>query len=152
MLDGYIGCGKVVHMSSPKRQPREVHHIESTVNIIGKRIQELRNEKGYSLMQLATKVGLGKSTMAGYEGGYRFPAIDKLETIGRVLGTSTDYLLGLTDSKSPKDIKQYLSGTDLVYDGEPLSTEQIETLNKFLETFILPKREQARAEIKKEIK
>lgn len=122
---------------SNKRQPRTVHDVESKVNIIGERIAELRYANGYSLMKLATKVGLGKSTLAGYEGGYRFPAIDKLETIAKVLETSTDYLLGLTDNKKPKDIKTYLNGTDLVYDGEPLTIEQIETLNKFLETFVL---------------
>jgi transcriptional regulator with XRE-family HTH domain len=128
-------------MSSPKRQPRTVEHIECNITIIGERIKELRNEYRYSLSTLAKLVGLGKSTLAGYEGGYRFPSIDKLDTLAKVLETSTDYLLGLTNNRKPKDIKQYLNGTDLVYDGEPLTAEQIETLNKFLESFVLVRRE-----------
>lgn len=123
-------------MSPGKKQPREIHK-GSRVLIIGERIRELRMEKGYSLTQLGMKVNLGKSTLAGYEQGHRFPAIDKLDIIAKVLNTSTDYLLGLTDNKKPKDIRDILENNDeLFYNGNLLSTDQIEILNQFLKSFI----------------
>lgn len=117
------------------RKPRETHK-DSKVTIIGQRIRELRTERNYSLTRLGMKVGLNKSTLAGYEQGHRFPSIDKLDVIARMLNTSTDYLLGLTESKKPKDIKDYLQNSELYYDGNPLTTEQIEALNSFLKSFI----------------
>ena len=137
-----------------KRVPRETHLNNTRINLIGQRISELRNERGYSLLQLGMKLKVSKSAISGWEQGHRFPAIDKLDLIAETLHTSTDYLLGVTDNKKPKDIKTYLNTNNLVYDEEPLTTEQIETLNQFLSTFIIKNRNNNNDDnnIKKEVK
>ena len=64
---------------------------------IGNRIRQLRNEKSLSQNKLARKVGINGSTIALYETGDRFPSLPVLVELSRVLGVSTDYLLGVSD-------------------------------------------------------
>lgn len=120
---------------------------------ISQRIKEMRSLTKITQNELAKKVGVNKSTIAGYEMGHRYPSIEKLESIAKALHTSTDYLLGLTNIKhrDDKDIKEWLKDGNLHYDGEPLTTGQIESLNMFLKNFILKDREDKREYISKEI-
>lgn len=70
-------------------------------SITRKRIVELRNEKGVTQDKMAKDINFKRSDIAHYESDRTVP-IDKLYKIANYFGTSTDYLLGLTDSKSPK--------------------------------------------------
>lgn len=46
---------------------------------IGKRIKEVRNNKNISQVDLAKQIGVAKSTLAGYESGYRAPNYEILK-------------------------------------------------------------------------
>ena len=70
-------------------------------SITRERITNLRNEKGVTQGKMAKDIGLKRSDIAHYETDRTVP-IDKLYVIAKYFGTSADYLLGLTDSKSPK--------------------------------------------------
>lgn len=63
--------------------------------LFGERLQKLRSEKGLSQAQLSKRLGVSASQIANYEMGRRFPSIQVLIDISRVLGVSTDYLLGI---------------------------------------------------------
>ncbi|MCI5523638.1 MAG: helix-turn-helix transcriptional regulator [Spirochaetales bacterium] len=60
-----------------------------------KRIHELRDSKNLSQEALAEKVGVSKSGVAMWETRGVVPRKETLEKICNVLGTTTDYLLGI---------------------------------------------------------
>src|SRR3954469_19438383 len=61
---------------------------------LGEKLKRLRNNKGYSLDQLATLSGASKSYLWELENrDERRPSAEKLIDIARVLDTTTDYLV-----------------------------------------------------------
>lgn len=62
-------------------------------------LKNLRAEKGLSQAQLAKRLGLSASIVAHYELGSRFPSLETLTDISRVMGVTTDFLLGLDDKR-----------------------------------------------------
>src|SRR5690606_23263991 len=64
---------------------------------IGDRLAQLRKEKGYSMQEMANKLGIAKSTYAGYESNYREPSLDMVKKMSRIFDVSVDYLLGITN-------------------------------------------------------
>lgn len=62
-------------------------------NDIGKRIAELRRERGYNQEQLAEMSLLNRVTLARYETGVIEPGALALARIADALGVSTDELL-----------------------------------------------------------
>ncbi|MDA7025230.1 helix-turn-helix transcriptional regulator [Bacillus sp. CLL-7-23] len=67
------------------------------------RLTTLRKNKNWSLQYTADRLGIAKSTYAGYESGYRRPSLEALSDIADLFATSTDYLLSRVDD--PKAIK-----------------------------------------------
>lgn len=62
--------------------------------MIGKRVKELRIEKGLSQQELGTAIGVTKVSICGYENGTRLPNLEKLVKLADALETTTDFLLG----------------------------------------------------------
>jgi len=58
------------------------------------RLSVLRKERKWSLQETADKLGIAKSTYAGYESGYREPSLHSLLQIAGLFDTTVDYLLG----------------------------------------------------------
>lgn len=69
---------------------------------IGKRIKELREEKGLKQDYLAEKARINRPNISKYETGAIAVPLDVLKKISKILDTSTDYLLGLTECKTLK--------------------------------------------------
>ena len=57
---------------------------------IGKQIRKLRKRNNWTLHQLAAKVGVGHSSIANYEKGYRSPKHDTLVLLADTFGISID--------------------------------------------------------------
>ena len=73
--------------------------------LFGERLQKLRREKGLSQAQLSARLGVSASQIANYEMERRLPSIQALMDTSRVLGVSTDYLLGLnSDAQEQVDV------------------------------------------------
>jgi transcriptional regulator with XRE-family HTH domain len=114
--------------------------------LFGKRLREMRKKRGMRLQEMADKLGVAKSTYAGYESGYRQPDLQVLAQTAEILKTSADYLLGLTDNPYPKEptrnLKELLKENDLHWDGVPLTDEELKPLCDILELIVrhrLPK-------------
>ncbi len=69
----------------------------------GKRIRELRNEKGLTLKELGNFLNLGESTMSMYENGKRNPDYNTLIKLADFFGVTIDFLLGRTDARTAPD-------------------------------------------------
>lgn len=118
--------------------------------MIGKRLKYLRKKKGYTLQTVSEKIGVARSTYAGYEADYRQPPLDVLHDLSKVLDTSTDYLLGLTDNPYPKEptknVKELLQELELHYDGVPLSDEELKPLRDIMEIIVRDRLQQSKKE------
>lgn len=69
----------------------------SSMTITSIRLQELRKARGYSQQDVASLIGVGRTTYLKYENGDNRPT-RKLNELARLFNVSTDYLLGLTDT------------------------------------------------------
>lgn len=63
---------------------------------IGERIKYLREAKGLTQKDVATKLGLESAAISKYELNLREPNIEALKKLSEIFEVSTDFLLGLT--------------------------------------------------------
>ncbi|MCO7128197.1 helix-turn-helix domain-containing protein [Sporolactobacillus shoreicorticis] len=70
-------------------------------NIIGKRLTQLREERGWTKTYTAEKLGIKTmSTYANWEYGIRTPDSEMLTKIADLFDISTDFLLGRTNVRN----------------------------------------------------
>ncbi|RKN85888.1 helix-turn-helix domain-containing protein [Paenibacillus ginsengarvi] len=69
--------------------------------MIGETIMQLRKQMRLSQQAVALRLGIAKSTYAGYESGYREPSVDTLRQLADLFGVSVDRLLG-QDMPAPR--------------------------------------------------
>lgn len=62
--------------------------------MFGKRLKQLRENKGLNQEDLATALSLSPSTIGMYEQGRREPDHEKLKVIAEYFDVTTDYLIG----------------------------------------------------------
>ncbi len=84
----------------------------------GKRLTELRQLKKLSQVEVASSLGIAKSTYHGYENNKREPDIQKIRAICKLLDVSSDELLELKDiqvhhTDEELDILKKLSALDV---------------------------------------
>ena len=63
-------------------------------NVLGERIRQLREVKGWQQDELALKMDLSRETLSGIENGQRQVKAEELGRFADVLGVSSDQLLG----------------------------------------------------------
>jgi transcriptional regulator with XRE-family HTH domain len=87
---------------------------KSALELIGERVQRKRREMGLTQEQFADKYGYPRTTLAKLEAGLRDFKSTEILLLSEQLGVSCDYLLGLTDVKTPDtDIKHICEMTGL---------------------------------------
>ena len=65
--------------------------------ILGKRLKELRLEKGLTQKQLSKELNINSVTYLHYEKSQREPSLSLLADMAKYYNVSVDYLLGLED-------------------------------------------------------
>jgi transcriptional regulator with XRE-family HTH domain len=71
--------------------------------VFGKRLSQLRKEKGLTQEELAKALNMTRSSLSLYEIGKRDPDTDTLRKFADYFNVSVDYLLGQTDIRNPAD-------------------------------------------------
>ena len=66
---------------------------------MGKRIKELRIEKGWTGIKMSTKIGVDKSYYSKIEKGKHEIKLEKLYEIADIFNVSLDYLTARTNKK-----------------------------------------------------
>lgn len=89
--------------------------------LLGSKIKELRKKSKLTQTELASKVGVTKSTIAAYENNSRQPSYDVLIKMADVFKVSTDFLL--------------LDKTNLLVEVEGLDAHQLEFVNILITYF-----------------
>ncbi len=71
------------------------------------RLKELRLERGFTQIKMQHLTGIDQSDYSKIESGKRYYTFEQCKRIAIALGTSMDYLAGLTDEKKayPKAYK-----------------------------------------------
>ena len=67
---------------------------------MGEKLKSLRIEKNLTQKQVADRIGLAISAVSSYESGTRYPSYDVLIKLARIFHVSTDYLLGITNTRN----------------------------------------------------
>lgn len=81
---------------------------------LGERIRELRTVAGHTQDDLAVLLDKHRQVVSYYENGTRTPNLNELITIAKEYNTTTDYLLGLSDTATnDTDIKAICDYTGL---------------------------------------
>lgn len=65
------------------------------------RLYELRRARNITQQRLAIDLGVDQASISSYECGKHLPTIEILLKLAEYFGVSTDYLLGLSDTKTP---------------------------------------------------
>lgn len=63
------------------------------------RLNQLMEEKQISQIELSKKIGVASGSISNYSNGTRLISVDILPKLAKALGTSTDYLLGVSNVK-----------------------------------------------------
>lgn len=69
--------------------------------MILKRLIDLREEKDWSQTEVARHLNISQRAYSHYENGTRQMPLDILIQVSKLYRVSTDYLLELTDSRTP---------------------------------------------------
>ena len=69
----------------------------------GDRLKSLLKRKGLDQKRLAAKLQVSETTVSQWTKQKRDPGTSHLEQMARILGTSVDYLLGLSENALPAD-------------------------------------------------
>lgn len=113
---------------------------------MARKIKELRKEKGLTLEQVATIVGVGKSTVRKWETGMiANMRRDKIAALARALGTTPIYLMGWEEEQKKNDIQadiilrmrsddDFMSAVESLYN---LDKEQLQSITAMLHTLVI---------------
>lgn len=86
----------------------------------GIRVQELRQQKGWSMEQLGKQIGVSKGMVSFIETGLKYPSFEVLAEMSRVLNTSVDYLINGGDNRRILDVtglpEEYIDSLCLMLD------------------------------------
>lgn len=79
------------------------------MSVFSERIKALRAEKGRTMREVATEIGLmgeeiNYSTISRYEAGKTKPSVDDIRKLAYYYNVSADYLVGLTDDRTPAKV------------------------------------------------
>ncbi len=94
------------------------------------RLRELRRERGLKQDELAKEFGIAQQTISNYEKRIREPDITTLKKMADFFDVSLDFLLGITDIRTPIETLA-LSRSD-GYEND-LPEEAIKEINLFKE-------------------
>ncbi|MFD1435241.1 helix-turn-helix domain-containing protein [Kroppenstedtia eburnea] len=100
--------------------------------MIGKRLAYLRKQKNLSMQEIANRLGIAKSTYAGYESDYRQPSLEVINKIADFFDVSTDYLLGRTNVPSQFETEAAHRTDDPMDDLPQQAREDIEKFKEFI--------------------
>lgn len=119
----------------------------------GTRLRRSRKLKKLSLDALGKKIGVAKSTIAGYESGFRQPSIEIIVALAKTLNVSTDYLLDHTPSIIPifhPSGKPACDNTNLDWNGLQLRDDELIEIIRILEQSLNRSRNAATSPMVKE--
>lgn len=81
--------------------------------VLAQRLRLLRREKGLTQMEIAQLINISNTTLSQYESNKRMPGFEVLCQLADIYGSTTDYLLGITEQRTMPSSKITLSPQEL---------------------------------------
>lgn len=106
------------------------------------RIKELAQKQGLSINLLEEKLGYSRNTIYNLKNSK--PSTERISEIADYFNVSTDYLLGRTDNpyiatngdaSAPLDLRD-IAAQSMLFDGKPLTEEDIDFITAVLEAHL----------------
>ncbi len=72
-----------------------------TLGVVHLRLKDIREDSDITQISLAAYLNIKQNTYSQYENGQRQIPLDSLIKLSKFYNTSVDYLLGLTDERTP---------------------------------------------------
>ena len=88
-----------------------------------KNLKLIREQKGHTQLNLGMHIGVQQETISAYENGKAMPTAETLMKLAEHFGCSTDYLLDLTEIKTPLVDNLSADEASLVADFRSLSDD-----------------------------
>ena len=66
------------------------------------RIKQLRKEQHMTQIRLSIELEVSQETVSSYESGKYYPSFPVLIKLSKILNTSIDYMMGLSDVRHPQ--------------------------------------------------
>lgn len=109
---------------------------------LGERLNKLRQERGLTQQELADLFHISNSTISSYETGNRIPDVEFLLKLSKFYNISSDYIIGLSDSRLPLDIMNSIVADQVSYQNviekiQKLPVERKRTLLAILDDLYL---------------
>ena len=70
------------------------------------RLKELRDQKGFTQIQLSEALGMSRGAVGNYESGVRIPRLEDLENIADYFNVEIDFLIGRTNERPAFSLEQ----------------------------------------------
>lgn len=107
---------------------------------IGKRLQELRIKRGYSLRDLGKRLNIAHSHLSMIENGHKKPNLDLLNALADVYDVSVSYLIGeyteneknLIEDTPRLTVDDLISKYELVMGDRPATRKEIEEAVQYI--------------------
>lgn len=113
---------------------------ESQRKEIARRLRQLREERKWTVRELAKQVDLHPSTIANFENGRRLPSIKTLNRMADVFGVSVDFIVGEETGKAERDLAVLAETGPLYFKGERLTEEERKKVAEYV-SFLISRRE-----------
>ena len=75
--------------------------MSNGLSIIAQRLDALLDEQNESAAEIARRLGRSRSWLSNYRNGTNIPPADEIPRLCKELRCSADYLLGLSDKRTP---------------------------------------------------
>lgn len=86
---------------------------------IGKKIKALRKTRGLTQIQLADALGVERASISNYETGRRYPHLQQLEQIAKILGVSLEYF-----GVETNEAHDLIARAKMVFENDSIPTEE----------------------------
>lgn len=104
---------------------------------IGERIRNLRELKNIDQVSLAEMLGYkSQSTISKWESGTNLPTGKKLMELAKILGVSTNEILGMSDEPYTETDLRKMAENAKTFDGKPLNEEDIQAIQNIIEIYL----------------
>lgn len=113
---------------------------ESQRKEIARRLRQLREERKWTMRELADRADLHPSTIANFENGRRLPSIKTLNRMAGVFGVSVDFIVGEETGKAERDLAILAETGPLFFKGERLTEDERKKVAEYA-SFLISRRE-----------
>jgi transcriptional regulator with XRE-family HTH domain len=116
------------------------NRLDIMAKYVGRRIRRIRQDRGLTLKQIESVVGISAAHLSMIERGMASPTIKSLERIALALGVRASNLIDIPPARAPEPVRPGSRSSVVVHDGsttlEPLTNRNMNSeMSVFIATF-----------------